>query len=54
MRIWLPVSVSMDTTPQMAREMAGMARDRLHKDAIVYVKSAAGQNLGKATPWGFE
>jgi len=54
MRIWLPASVSMRLSQQAAREMAGMARDRLDKDAIVYVKSAAGQNLGKATPWGFE
>lgn len=54
MRIRLPLSMAMTATPMQAREMAGLARERLHPDAIVYIQSPSGQLLGKATPWGFE
>lgn len=54
MRIHLPASVSLDISRHQARELAGMARDRLDRDAIVYIKSAGGQILAKAAPWGFE
>ena len=54
MRVYLPSSVAVDMTQVQARELAGMARTRLHDDAIVYIKSEGGQTIAKATPWGFE
>ncbi len=54
MRAYLPNSVALDITDRQAREIAGMARERLHDRAIVYIKTEAGQTIGKATPWGFE
>lgn len=54
MRAYLPNSVAMDLTERQARELAGMARERLDEKAIVYIKTEAGQTIGKATPWGFE
>lgn len=53
MRVYLPASVSMDMTERQANEMAGMARERLHDKAIVYINTESGQTIGKATPWGF-
>ncbi len=54
MRAYVPSSLAMEMTPVQAREMAGMARSRLHDRAIVYLKSEGGQQLAKASPWGIE
>ncbi len=54
MRVHLPSRVAMDLSSFQAREMAGMARSRLDKRAIVYIKSEGGQTLAKAAPWGIE
>jgi hypothetical protein len=54
MRAYLPSRVAMELTDRQAKEIAGMARSRLHEDAIVYVMSEGGQQLAKATPWGIQ
>jgi len=54
MRVYLPSSLAMNMTQVQARELAGMARTRLHDKAIVYIKTEGGQTIAKATPWGFE
>lgn len=54
MRAYLPSRLAMEMTDRQAREVAGMARSRLHSDAIVYVMSEGGQQLAKATPWGIQ
>ena len=54
MRVYVPSTMALGITETAARELAGTVRTRLHSDAIVYIMSKGGQQLAKATPWGFD
>jgi hypothetical protein len=50
MRVYLPHDIAMETTERQAKELALSIRNALHPEATVYIKSPAGQTLGK-TGW---
>lgn len=54
MRVRLSEKVSLGVSAHDARKLAVMARERLSKSAIVYIKDDTGKTLGKASPMGVE